>query len=163
VKGSLLFPLLLVATCTISKKGDLPVAMEGITSLRVAGKTAVAIAGVGAAVLALNQLIRSQRGQEEEPFDLFEFLARIASGQQSILPAPLTRIVERIQSNETLREIYERVNASARLKGLSALIASSTGLWVVSLFLKDASIIDSFWSLGIKTNIVLLSPSLFFV
>ena len=88
--------------------------------LRVAGKTAVAIAGVGAAVLALNQLIRSQRGQEEEPFDLFEFLARISSGQQSILPAPLIRIVERIQANETLRQTYERINASARLKGLSA-------------------------------------------
>eukprot|EP01126_Amoeba_proteus_P029342 TRINITY_DN2894_c0_g1_i10.p1 TRINITY_DN2894_c0_g1~~TRINITY_DN2894_c0_g1_i10.p1 ORF type:complete len:259 (-),score=37.34 TRINITY_DN2894_c0_g1_i10:109-885(-) len=38
--------------------------------------------------------------------------------------------------------------SSSRLQALTALLSSSTLLWVLSLLKRDASLVDSFWSLG---------------
>ncbi len=61
----------------------------------------------------------------------------------------LQSVVNAINGSEFYKTLFDICQKSARLSGWSVLMSIFFGLWIVSVWLGDVSIIDSFWSIGI--------------
>jgi len=60
----------------------------------------------------------------------------------------LHNAVDAVHKSPVSRHLFLMLTASARRMGLSLLLSCFAALWLISVYLRNVSIVDSFWSLG---------------
>jgi len=121
------------------------------------GITAFTSSLIGGAVFYLPQCLLNSRAQGREVLhgrapeaDTVGYAAQVSWLAERFLSLRDAAAVLLGGQGGVLVTLFEAALSSARMAGLSALMAAFVGLWAVSTYLGDVSIVDSLWSLGTK-------------
>lgn len=121
------------------------------------GITAFTCSLIGGAVFYLPQCLLNSRAQGREVLhgrapeaDTVGYAAQVSWLAERFLSLRDAAAFVLGGQGGVLVTLFEAALSSARMAGLSALMAAFVGLWAVSTYLGDVSIVDSLWSLGTK-------------
>lgn len=119
------------------------------------GITAYTCSLIGGAVFYLPQCLLNSRAQGREVLhgrapeaETVGYVAQVSWLAERFLSLRDAAAVVLGGQGGVLVTLFEAALSSARMAGLSALMAAFVGLWAVSTYLGDVSIVDSLWSLG---------------